>query len=258
MSLDTPGQKNRTDQTEVKKAEFDSSVGGIGCGKGRLKQIGKKRQNDICSLVDELVVLSREQVQSLVFGPGDYPAKKCRETLLKLVKREELRRGRTSITDSYVYWQRGRKPAQIDHTILLNWVYVAAKKAPNWWSLKDWQTKGIKCGNILVPDGFMVLRNIQKDKAYPFYIEAQRIDNKSVFDKVKKYTDYFKSGEWHTPEWPGGKQFAGILVITDGFDTDKRRLEGIIQKENSKNLRFTVTTIDELINNFQGVILRHE
>lgn len=200
-------------------------------------EIGRQRDERVVATVELVGSLTREQIQKLFFKD----IKKCQRRLKVLYDKKKLQRGRCDVSNSYCYWAK-KKPGRIDHTILCNWVYVAAInegiKVTAW--IREYKTP------CFIADSFTIF---SIDGRYePIFVEMQRKVNHSNFDKVPKYIDYFESAEWVDKKWAqtnnkGQKVFPRILVVTDG---DTSKLENIIKEENRIGLRFIVVSLQDL------------
>lgn len=193
------------------------------------------------SSANELVVdavrlcsaLSRRQVAELCFGGGNYAEWKARTVLKKLYDLRFLRRGRCAVANDYVYWAKG-KPDNLEHLILINWVYVTTNKTGQL-NHFTWRTQWTSP----IPDGYFIVRG------KPFFLEVQRSVNHKDFDKVEKYTTFFESKIWDDEEWPTPGMFARIVIVADRRK-EADRINRIIIKKNSIGLRFIVTTVQEI------------
>lgn len=219
------------------------------------RELGRKRDGETVAAVEAVGSLAREQVQMLLFGSGKMARKKCQERLKVLTDRKKLKRGRCDVTDSYIYWL-DKKPGHIEHRILLNWVYIAARAQG--FTVKAYITEYYTGEQSVQPDALLVLAD--GSRYIPLFIEMQRVCNNSIFDKVPKYTDYFLSELWMEKEWPektenGRKRFNRILVVTDGGEKEKAKLEQTINDHNKKGLRFIVAALDEVIKDLRRIIL---
>ena len=99
-------------------------------------------------------------------------------------------------------------------------------------------------------DGLLVLK--KDNMLVPYFVEAQRVVNASPFDKVEKYTALFESKSWCKEWWvqkteDGRPRFPAVLILTDGGQLHKRRLEAAIADQNHRGLRFVVITLEELL-----------
>jgi hypothetical protein len=218
----------------------------------RKKYVERKRR--VIEDVELVGSLAREQIQLLHYGTL---TDKCQRQLFawSQPKIGLLQRGRCDVTDQYVYWI-GKKPYRIDHNILLNWIYVAAKGQGI--EVKSWIAPYIT--DSVEPDIFSIF--CYEGKFRPLYFEFQRAGNNSPFDKPKKYIDYFLSMEWLKKEWAknlgGTITFPSIITVTDG---KKDHIQSIIERDNKfeyegkeAKLDFRVATLEEIRQDIRKVI----
>lgn len=201
------------------------------------KMVAREREGKMYDTLQSVGSLTREQIELLFYNGM---TNKCQQRLKALYDRKKLQRGRCDVSDSYCYWL-DKKPGKIDHVILCNWVYCQAHKEGI--DIKAW-VREYKT-DYFVADAFSIF--IVDGRYTPLFIEMQREINHSKFDKVEKYSDYFKSEEWAKKSWAkpidGKIKFPHILVVTDG---DTSKLENIIKEENRIGLRFIVVSLQDL------------
>lgn len=204
---------------------------------GYLRQ-GRGRQYEIVRLLCEFRVLSTNQVQLLLFNNASaaYNKWKARERLRKWYDTGLIKRGRCNSEACFVYWLEQR-PEHIEHSLMINWVYVYLSQTG---CLSEF-VREYPCGDTLCSDAYLVHRG------KPYFLEVQRLANRTPFaGKVRAYCNYAESLVWQVDEWPGGNQFAKILVVCEA---GKGKYETAIKKENRLGLRFQVLTLEELEKN---------
>jgi len=214
------------------------------------RAIGKNRDAAILELVEKCRFISREQVQAMLFPGQDY-RQKCCQRLQKLHQAGKLKRKRADLATPYTYYLPGVTWNQkAEHTIILNWVYVAlARQIKSWFKLHVFKRE-YYCkwddGHLLA-DALVVLDNTVKKCLHPVFVEIDRAGSNNRFDKVQKYTDYYNSKLWVKKWWAqpdeqGRYRFPKVLVVTDRAD----QVQKIIERDNAAGIRFEVVTLVEV------------
>lgn len=194
------------------------------------RTMGRIRCMSIINFVVERCSLTREQIQLAVFGKSDYATWKCRSILKKLCREGKLKRGRCMVSNDYVYFT-GRPPNDINHLIQINWIWATLFLTDK----LDYFQHEVDLGEVW-PDAYFVYNS------KPYFLEMHRSVNQRKFDKVPKYIEYAKSGKWDTPDWPLPGKFARILIIAE-TEKEAGRLRGIVERESTSGLNFTVRTL---------------
>lgn len=189
------------------------------------------RRTRILQLLDLRLALSNKQIAASVLSSTNYGHWKARTETKILFDAGLVKRSKIMGSNDLVYYT-GKKPDDLDHLIMVNWVWVRLYRMGY---LEFFENEKELQG--LTPDAYFVF------KGKPYFLEVNR-SARHDFEKVPLYTEYFNSVSWCTPEWPGGKQFAVILVITD-TEENKRYIQSRIEKENTVGLRFSVATLNE-------------
>lgn len=200
------------------------------------------RGSDVFDFISAAGAATRRQVQAALFGDGEAAGWRARVLLKRLYDAGVLRRGRCDVAGDYVYWA-GEKPGDINHTVMVNWVYLHLNKS----GLLDEFRREVDCGH-LVADAFFVLAS------RPFYLEFQRTVNKRPFDKVEKYAAYCESCSWDAPGWPAPGKFARVLLVTDTH-IEKARLTRIIERQPTGGVSWVLLTLKELQGIAPGYLL---
>lgn len=194
-------------------------------------QVPVMRSTRVLSFLDSRIALSNRQIALSVYGLTNYGYWKARTDTKKLFDAGLVKRGKVMGGKDFVYYI-GKKPDDLDHLILANWVWVKLLLTEK---LSYFENEKPLPG--IQPDAYFVY------DGKPYFLEVNR-EARHEFEKVPLYTDYFNSTAWKNPEWPGGMRFAVILVVTD-TEQVKRYVLGRIEKENSAGLRFRVATLKE-------------
>jgi len=189
-------------------------------------QQGYYRDRRIVEWVERLKAMDTEQVHLVLFR-NCQSKRKAQERLSKLVKAKELNRMKLH---QYIYYS-GRKPAQVDHLIATNWVYL--------WLWRQyggnlWHWSYEVSYDFLRCDAFAGIRKLDENRF--IFVELDRSENK--FDKVQKYNRLFselkKDSQWWVKET---KKFPIILTVTES-ESRIKLIKSLIEKQNVHNLEF--------------------
>ncbi len=214
------------------------------------RAIGKNRDAAILELVEKCKFISREQVQAMLF-PGQEYRQKCCQRLQKLYQAKKLKRKRTDVAAPYVYYPPGVTWNQkAEHYLIVNWIYVALVQQIKWWFKLHLFKREYFCQwdtDRLLADTLVVLNNTERKCLHPAFVEVDRADSNNKFDKVPKYTDFYKSKAWVKLWWaqpdPEGRyRFPKVLVVTDR----PNQIDKILEKENTAKIRFEVVTLESV------------
>ena len=189
------------------------------------------RRARVLSILETRICLLTRQIAACCFSLDSYGLWKARVEAKKLHDAGLVRRGKVMDYKDWVYYRHGKRPDDMEHSILRNWVWIKYKGADRW------RDEPVLEG--LQPDAFFVY------KGQPYFLECHREVN-TRFDKIPLYTRYFESGVWATEEWPSGNRFAEILVVCDTMRA-KAFVEGKVVRDNEKHLRVKVLTLGELM-----------
>jgi hypothetical protein len=194
------------------------------------------RQRLIFSVLSDLSILSRNQIQLLLFNEASgYAEWKTCERLKKFYDAGLVKRGRCNVENCYVYWL-DQKPEDPDRVVLVNWVYVYLRQTGQ---LEEF-IREYKCNENLIADAYFIFRG------EPYFLVFHRLANKPpVSDMLQKYIRYAESEQWLTNNWPGGNQFAGILIVCE-TEESKLNIAKVVHQENVLNLRVSVCTLEKL------------
>lgn len=195
-----------------------------------------------CSRVPLLIrcriALSTKQIAMAIYGESEYSRWKAQTDLKKLYDAKMVRRGRCMITKDYFYYV-GKQPEFPDHTLLVNWVWLALHKTGHLEAFNNEYDIG-----GLVPDAYFIYKGL------PYFLELHHMRNE--FDKVKPYTEHYQLGMWAGTGWPGGNRYA-VVVVAAMSQADRDWIQKIIDRENTARLRFKVLLFKEIMDN-PGVI----
>jgi len=174
-----------------------------------------QRRFDIINFLKDFGVLSRRQVNQLLFDDSNYGQHKCRTELKKLFDAKLIYRGRCMSTNDYIYWM-GKQPKHVEHRLGINQIYLNLRHiGPVFKSDFDF--------GIGVADAFIVVEN------RPYFIEYQRsINHSDMSVKIQQYEQYALSRKWDTEGWPMPGRFARVVVVVDNLK-DKARIEKLVK-----------------------------
>ncbi|KJS76099.1 MAG: hypothetical protein JL56_06070 [Desulfotomaculum sp. BICA1-6] len=209
----------------------------------RARAVGKERDAAILDLIQRCKYISRDQVQAMLFGHAY--RQKCCERLTKLYRAGKVSRKRVEASRPFIYFPAGvRWNQKVEHYLTLNWVYISLKKQiKSWFKLHVFDREHF-CkwddGHLLA-DALVVLKNTAIKKLHPVFVEIDRGQSNNRFDKVLKYTDYYRSKAWVHEWWAQPDQesryrFPKVLVVTDRSEL----VQKVIDRENGAGIRFIV------------------
>ena len=190
------------------------------------------RRFQIINFIKDFGVLSRRQVNQLVFGDSAYGIWKCRVELKTLHDARLIERGKCMSCNDYVYWI-GKHPKQIDHRLGVTDIYLAMRDTVSVFEREYDFGVGVADAYCVVGDR-------------PYFVEYQRTTNKDVRDKVTKYEQYALSKRWDTAEWPLPGRFARVVIVVDN-ERDKVRFDKVIKSEVVKFVVCTLQNIKDVI-----------
>lgn len=209
-------------------------------------KLGRERDAKIVDLIRESGPYNREQIQALLF-PNHTGPQKCSQRLGKLVQRGKIKRLKFNDSGQYVYYA-DKWSQKSEHTLMVNWVYVAlVQQKKSWFKLQAF-TREYHCrwdGGELLADALIVLKNTQTGTLKAVLVEVDRDPNR--FDKIPRYTEYYRSNAW-VPLWwaqkdgEGYHTFPRLLVVTER----KERVLRAIERDNAEGLRVAVATLEEV------------
>ncbi len=212
-----------------------------------LRQIGSRRLKEIKESLETYQALTVEQVAAMHFYKLKSGENKARERLRKLAQTYKSVQSEKLDTSGKLYYFYEKRPQHNSaaHVINRNWGFMWIIRGK-----KDYQ-KVVDMDieydiGTLVADGFIGLYNAFTGITDYWFIESDRASSKNKFEKIIKYTEYYKSGKYKTEFWAQKtKRFPGILIVTDTISKARRIIE-LIKKQNTEGLRFTVLTVDEI------------
>lgn len=200
---------------------------------------GAQRDQRILELLERARYMTAEQIRRVVFADVRHP-QKCQERLLKLVRRGQLKRQRRFRGDRYVYYL-DKWSSRAEHYVGLNWVRAHYAEHIHAWVYEyycEWPDGALQA------DALMVLKG---PRLSPVFVEMDRGSN--PFDKVPKYTAYYRSAAWVSQWWAEASKdgeeyrFPGILVATTRPEPVRRQIEA----ENDAKLRFRVVSLEQAV-----------
>lgn len=120
-------------------------------------------------------------------------ADKCRSVLAKMVKNNYVNRYYDHFLNSYVYFQKGKKPIkQATHQACFAFIYVGIISLPTWFHLIHFKVQPHEDFEDFTPDIWVKLHHLEKGEINLFF-EVQFFNSKGSKLKYKniKWYDYF-------------------------------------------------------------------
>jgi hypothetical protein len=140
------------------------------------RQYAYQRDKKALEYIEMLQALTTTQIQELVYKNE----RKAQQRMLKLSSR--VNRTRPCIDWPYVYYYD--KPAQLEHIILRNWVYIYLSKR---YRVTDWQNG--KDFGVLKCDAICRIRSVMED--HWAFVEIER-DSRNEFNKLDLYNKLYE------------------------------------------------------------------
>lgn len=212
------------------------------------RQIGFQRAREIKESVNQFGALVIEQLCVMHFKGMASGIDKARERMWSITKKSNLiSKEKLDTSGRLYYFPIGQKPQHNSaiHVINRNWGFLSMIQGKKEYEkVVDLDTE-YDLG-VLVADGFMGLLNTFTGVTDYWFVESDRAGSKNKFEKVKKYTEYYKSGKYKLEPWATkAKRFPGVLIVTDAASKAVRILE-LIEKQNTEGIRFKVITVEEI------------
>jgi hypothetical protein len=204
---------------------------------------GHDRDQKILGLVERHGALTTEQVAILAFRGMASSQRKCQQRLLRLHQKGLLERCRADEYQPYTYYLPKAKPAQLQHTLGVAWVFCwqAARQGLDWY-VAHWEAPK-NMGN-LISDGFLGMRSSVTKEHRWWFVELDRGTNR--WDKVGKYCSLYESATWETEWWVQfATRFPGVLCVAE---TPGRleRIRQLVASQNASKLRFELHLLDDI------------
>lgn len=206
------------------------------------RTFGFYRDRAILELVESCRCLNAEQVECLVFRGMKAAKRKCQQRLKKLTAQGKLQRWRYALEEPYAYYcDLSAKVEQMEHVIMLNWVYCwLVRRLKSWETLHSFEYE--KDYGFVRADAFAAIKTVTGYKLY--YVELDRA-SKPV-DKVRKYNDLYESEKYVSEWWAGlTKRFPGVIIACAN-ERRVRRFEESVRLDNCHGLEFRVCLINDL------------
>ncbi|WP_242833830.1 replication-relaxation family protein [Desulfosporosinus sp. OT] len=185
--------------------------------------------------------LDTDQIQLLLFK--DNVLHTTRRRLKKLVDVKKIKRDRISINEPYFYYL-DKKPGQIEHVLGVSWIYTwVCTSLSNTMQLHSFEREVVH--KTLRPDALICVKSLWSNSFSFFYGEFNIVESGHDFaEKVKRYNDFYSSGEYLKMWWvPLAQRFPIIRVVTTG------RIDSLLKKitkENVNNLEFQVFSLEQV------------
>ncbi len=210
------------------------------------RQRGYLRDKRILELITRCRCLNTDQVQSLIFPGMASGRRKAQMRLKRLTEQGRLQRWRYALDEPFSYYADPDRPiGQMEHTVLLNWMYVwLIQRLKSWEQLHSFQYE-MDYG-ILRCDAFAAVRNNVTGTFRFAFLELDRAESGHKFRKVQLYNDLYESDNYADDWWvPLAKRFPPILMATT-TTRQKAKIEKAVEAENRNGLEFQVYLVESL------------
>lgn len=212
-----------------------------------LRQVGSQRLREIKDSLETYQALTVEQVVVMHFRGLKYGGNKARERLQKLSQTYKSVQKEVLDTSGKLYYFYERRPLHnsADHVINRNWGFIYLLRGrKDFQKVVDLDTEYDL--DVLRADGFVGLFNTFTGDTDYWFIESDKASSKNKFEKIIKYTQYYKTGKYKLEHWhKKTKRFPGVLIVTDTSQKAIKILE-LIEKQNTEGIRFKVLTVEEI------------
>ncbi|MGI1659602.1 MAG: hypothetical protein ACRKFN_11535 [Desulfitobacterium sp.] len=202
-------------------------------------QIGFMRDRAIIQSLVELGALDTNQIRFL-HCPGKAGLRKAQDRLQKLYAHKALNRVPRAINQAYVYYIPPKKPQNLEHLIMLNWVYVYLLKSferVESWSreYQGWHSFGVQ------PDALARINGLY------YAIEVDRAESRNYFDKIEKYNSlYADHGDEVMELLNNPPKFPRVIIVTSD-PKRKAKIDQLIKDNNPHGLKYMVRTLDTIV-----------
>jgi len=176
----------------------------------------------------------------------------------RLEKRHRIKRGdRISFLEKDFFWLFDEKrPKNIEHTLGKAWVYtfiILNSRASNYKNL-TFVNEPLQFLPAVKPDQFMTFDTFNEKKIY--FNEFTRYESGNEFKKIKQYNDLAEKlikdrNQGISTYWwidLTKDQTFIVLIVTDGGETAKNKIQKIIDKDKEFPYSVELLTIDEIKN----------
>lgn len=200
------------------------------------------RDNAIMEMIARREVLNTEQIYLLFFRGLNDGYRITQKRLKSLYERKQINRNRESFSEPFYYFT-GKRSAQVNHKLGINWVYV-------WLNvhLKNWEEMFCFAPEqdygILRTDALAGIKNTVTGRVKFHFVEFDNSWNN--FDKVTKYNSLYDSGRYRSWWWVDyADRFPAVLIVTTNPKRQRAILERV-KKENVCGLEFQVRLLDQI------------
>ena len=176
----------------------------------------------------------------------------------RLEKKHRIKRGdRISFLEKDYFWIFDeKKPKNIEHTLGKSWVYtfiVLNSRASNYLNI-TFENEPVQFLPIVKPDQFMTFDTFNDKKIY--FNEFTRYESGNEFKKIKQYNNLAEKlikdrQQGISTYWwidLSKNQTFVVLIVTDGGDTAKNKIQKIINRDKLFPYSVELLTIDEIKN----------
>lgn len=192
-------------------------------------EYGIERDNRIVQLIENGGAFTRKQLQD-IFVPGKKSGQRIMQHRLQILTRTgRIKRYQRNQYEPCIYYTY--KPRQLDHTLLINDVYVAlTTQKPNWYTVDFKWSYRILEGKVIADAMATIYRLPDRQGKLVVFIEVERSPSRR-FDKPEKYESVFKE-TWYQEEWATLQDdkaiFPRILIMSEEEVSIKSNLKFIV------------------------------
>ncbi|MBV1734262.1 MAG: hypothetical protein KMY50_00525 [Candidatus Desulforudis sp.] len=163
----------------------------------------------------------------------------------RITDRGRLKRWRYALEEPYAYYSDlNNRVEQLEHTVLLNWVYVwLIKRLKPWERLHSFSYEDDY--GVLRTDAFAAVKNTVTGEFRFCFVEMDRTTS-NRFDKVRLYNDLYESEGYAESWWVSLTRRYPPIIIATTNTRRKRKIEEAVQSDNRNGLEFQVYLVDAL------------
>ena len=217
---------------------------------------GYYRDLRVLTHLERCICLNTTQIHLLEFqGLSIEMAHRC---CRRLERKHRIKRGdRISFLEKDYFWLFDeKKPKNIEHTLGKSWVYtfvILNSRASNYTNL-TFENEPTQFLPIIKPDQFITFDTFNDKKIY--FNEFTRYESGNEFKKIKQYNQlaeklikdkYQGISTYWWIDLSKNQTFV-VLIVTDGGDTAKNKIQKIIDKDKAFPYSIELLTLDKIKN----------
>ena len=206
-------------------------------------QYGMQRDEKIVRLVNQGKAFTRTQIEKLFFNQKD-STRKCQLRLKKISESGRLNKLIRSPHEPAIYYS-GKKPLNIDHTLIINDVYTAIMTQKKSYFKVNWSWE-YPILDKLRADAMIDIYDLMSKRRHVIFLEVERYADHR-FVKNKNY-ETVSQMQWTNEDWAIKEKerilFPAILIVTETKITIKSELD------------FFVVPISSIKSDIYSIIMR--